>query len=111
MKSLKIKTGVVKRTGKEKVSYRKEADMQRDKIDKMKAEGKDEADVKKMNEVSANKKDLIPAILNHDSCGLIDILSANFPMIDFYLITATATPLVSLHQGFHLFLCSACRRA
>ncbi len=52
VKSLKIKTGVVKRTGKEKVSYRKEADQQRDKVEKMKQEGKDEADIKKMNEVS-----------------------------------------------------------
>ena len=51
VKNLKIKTGVVKRTGKEKLSYRIEADQQKDKIEKMKAEGKDEHDVKKMNEV------------------------------------------------------------
>lgn len=51
LKALKIKTGVVKRTGKEKLSYRKEADQQKAKVDKMKAEGKDEADVKKMIEV------------------------------------------------------------
>lgn len=52
LKKLKIATGVVKRCGKEKLSYRKEADMQREKMEKMKAEGRDEADIKKMNEVS-----------------------------------------------------------
>ena len=52
VKALKIKTGVVKRSGKEKLSYRQEADQQREKVEKMKAEGKDEHDVKKMTEVS-----------------------------------------------------------
>ena len=51
IKSLRIKTGVVKRTGKEKVMYRKEADKEKAKVEKMKAEGKDEADIKKMTEV------------------------------------------------------------
>ena len=51
VRSLKIKTGVVKRNGKEKVSYRKEAEMQKEKIEKMKREGKDEADIRKMTEV------------------------------------------------------------
>jgi len=51
LKALKIKTGVVKRTGKEKLSYRKEADAQKDKMEKMKADGKEEAAVKKMGEV------------------------------------------------------------
>ena len=51
VKALRIKTGVVKRTGKEKVMYRREADKEKEKIEKMKAEGKDEADIKKMTEV------------------------------------------------------------
>ena len=55
VKALRIKTGVVKRTGKEKVMYRKEADKEKEKIEKMKAEGKDEADIKKMTEVSHGK--------------------------------------------------------
>ena len=53
VKALRIKTGVVKRTGKEKVMYRREADKEKEKIEKMKAEGKDEADIKKMTEVSS----------------------------------------------------------
>ena len=52
LKKLRIATGVVKRCSKEKLSYRKEADMQRDKIEKMKTEGRDEIEIRKMNEVS-----------------------------------------------------------
>ena len=52
VKALRIKTGVVKRTGKEKMMYRKEADKEREKIEQMKRDGKDEADVKKMIEVT-----------------------------------------------------------
>ena len=55
VKALRIKTGVVKRTGKEKVMYRREADKEKEKIEKMKAEGKDEADIKKMTEVHVCK--------------------------------------------------------
>ena len=42
LKQLKIKTGVLKRVGKEKLSYREEADQQRVKIEKMKEEGREE---------------------------------------------------------------------
>lgn len=42
LKQIKIKTGVLKRVGKEKLSYRKEADQQKAKIEKMKEEGRDE---------------------------------------------------------------------
>jgi hypothetical protein len=53
----------VKRCGKEKLSYRKEADMQKDKVDKMKAEGREEIEIRKMNEVmqtSAVIKNWVP---------------------------------------------------
>ena len=42
LKQIKIKTGVLKRVGKEKLSYRKEADQQKAKIEKMKEEGREE---------------------------------------------------------------------
>ena len=42
LKKLKIQTGVVKRCGKEKLSYRKEANQQKEKVEKMKAEGREE---------------------------------------------------------------------
>ena len=51
LKKLRISTGVVKRCGKEKISYRKEADMQKGRIEKMKTEGRDEIEIRKMNEV------------------------------------------------------------
>jgi tubulin-specific chaperone A len=41
IRTLKIKTGVVKRLAKEKVTYEKEAALQRDKIQKLKEQGKD----------------------------------------------------------------------
>ncbi len=42
LRNLKIKTGVVKRYTKEKLSYEKEVQMQQDKIKKFEEEGKDE---------------------------------------------------------------------
>lgn len=60
LRALKIKTGVVKRTGKEKLSYRTEADQQKAKLDKMKAEGKDEHDVRKMDECMQESLMMIP---------------------------------------------------
>ena len=60
LKKLRIATGVVKRCGKEKLSYRKEADMQREKIEKMKVEGKEEANIKKMNECMQESLMMIP---------------------------------------------------
>jgi tubulin-specific chaperone A len=43
--------GVVRRCGKEKLSYRKEADMQKEKVEKMKRDGREEIEIRKMNEV------------------------------------------------------------
>jgi tubulin-specific chaperone A len=47
-KQLKIQAGVVKRIMKEKLMYEKEATQIENRIEKMKAEGKDEYDIKKM---------------------------------------------------------------
>jgi tubulin-specific chaperone A len=71
LKKLRISTGVVKRCGKEKLSYRKEADMQRGKIEKMKTEGKDDADIKKMNEVIQKMKEVI-----HPHCKTVEALTS-----------------------------------
>merc|ERR1712157_35912 len=60
LKQLKIKTGVLKRVGKEKLSYRKEADQQKAKIEKMKAEGREEIEIKKMGEVMQETLMMIP---------------------------------------------------
>ena len=42
LKKLRIQTGVVKRCGKEKLSYRKEANQQKEKLEKLKKERKDD---------------------------------------------------------------------
>jgi len=60
IKTIKIKTGVLKRVGKEKLSYRKEADQQKLKIEKMKEDGKDIHDVRKMGEVLQETLMMIP---------------------------------------------------
>jgi len=60
LKKLRISTGVVKRCGKEKISYRKEADMQKGKIEKMKTEGRDEIEIRKMNECMQESLMMIP---------------------------------------------------
>eukprot|EP00090_Calanus_glacialis_P031619 TRINITY_DN52598_c0_g1_i1.p1 TRINITY_DN52598_c0_g1~~TRINITY_DN52598_c0_g1_i1.p1 ORF type:complete len:115 (-),score=44.09 TRINITY_DN52598_c0_g1_i1:120-464(-) len=60
LKQIKIKTGVLKRSGKEKLSYRKEADQQKIKIEKMKTDGKDSHDIKKMGEVLQETLMMIP---------------------------------------------------
>lgn len=51
IKQIKIKTGVVKRLAKEKISYEKEADQQRKKVEDLKASGGEEYYVRKQEEV------------------------------------------------------------
>eukprot|EP00128_Syssomonas_multiformis_P007742 Colp12_sorted_trinity150504_noHs@33501 len=60
LKQLKIKTGVVKRIAKEEQMYEKEVAQQEARIEKMKAEGKDEYDIKKQIEVLNESKQMIP---------------------------------------------------
>jgi len=59
-RQLKIKTGVVKRLAKEKEMYEKEAVDQAAKVEKMKAEEKDEYDIKKQKEVLEESRIMIP---------------------------------------------------
>ncbi|BFZ01936.1 hypothetical protein BsWGS_04975 [Bradybaena similaris] len=59
-KQIKIKTGVVKRITKEKVCYEKEATQLEEKLDKMKAEGKDAHDISKQGEVLQESRSMIP---------------------------------------------------
>mmetsp|Transcript_68344 Transcript_68344/g.222255 ORF Transcript_68344/g.222255 Transcript_68344/m.222255 type:complete len:85 (+) Transcript_68344:89-343(+) len=59
-KELKIKVGSVKRTKSEFEAYVKEEVAQRSKIDKMKADGAEEADVKKQMEVLNDTLTVLP---------------------------------------------------
>lgn len=60
LKQIKIKTGVLKRVGKEKLSYKKEADQNKARLEKMREEGKDEHDLKLMREVLKETMMMIP---------------------------------------------------
>ncbi|XP_060072114.1 tubulin-specific chaperone A-like [Ylistrum balloti] len=60
MKQLKIQTGVVKRITKERYAYEKEAEMIEKKVEKMKAEGKDEYDIRKQEEVLEESRSMMP---------------------------------------------------
>uniref|UniRef100_G3MQY0 Tubulin-specific chaperone A n=2 Tax=Amblyomma TaxID=6942 RepID=G3MQY0_AMBMU len=51
VRQLKIKTGVVKRMTKDKASYLKEVEVERERIAKMKEMGREEYDVKRQEEV------------------------------------------------------------
>lgn len=60
IRTLKIKTGVVKRLAKEKVTYEKEAAQQRDKIQQLKEQDKDGYDIKKQEEVLQESLMMVP---------------------------------------------------
>ncbi|XP_026276985.1 tubulin-specific chaperone A [Frankliniella occidentalis] len=60
IKTIKIKTGVVRRIAKEKVMYEKEAEEQRGRIQKFKDEGKDEHDIRKQEEVLLESLMMVP---------------------------------------------------
>ncbi|XP_076181908.1 tubulin-specific chaperone A-like [Ptiloglossa arizonensis] len=60
IRTLKIKTGVVKRLAKEKVTYEKEAAQQRERIQKLKDQDKDGYDIKKQEEVLQESLMMVP---------------------------------------------------
>jgi len=60
IRNIKIKTGVVKRLAKEKKMYEKEAEEMDVKLAKMKADGKDDYDIKKQIEVKNESTAMIP---------------------------------------------------
>ncbi|XP_012281762.1 tubulin-specific chaperone A [Orussus abietinus] len=60
IRTLTIKTGVVKRLAKEKVTYETEAAKQRERIQKLKEQGKDVHDIKKQEEVLQESLMMVP---------------------------------------------------
>ncbi|XP_063982400.1 tubulin-specific chaperone A [Diachasmimorpha longicaudata] len=60
LRTLKIKTGVVKRLAKEKVTYEKEVTLQKERIQKYKDQGKDSHDIRKQEEVLQESLMMIP---------------------------------------------------
>ncbi|CAG5127563.1 unnamed protein product [Candidula unifasciata] len=60
LRGIKIQTGVVRRLTKEKESYEKEAVYLAERLEKMKADGKDEHDIRKQGEVLQESRCMIP---------------------------------------------------
>ncbi|XP_058809080.1 tubulin-specific chaperone A [Phymastichus coffea] len=60
LRTLKIKTGVVKRLTKEKVTYEKEVTLQQERVDKLKEQDKDKHVIKKQEEVLQESLMMIP---------------------------------------------------
>ena len=60
LRQLRIKTGIVSRIIKDISSYQVEADMQQQRLDRMKMEGQDEYDILKMGQVVQESIMMIP---------------------------------------------------
>ncbi|XP_066994038.1 tubulin-specific chaperone A [Anabrus simplex] len=60
IKAIRIKTGVVKRIAKEKVTYEREAEQQSEKIQVYKNEGKEEHYIRKQEEVLQESLMMVP---------------------------------------------------
>ncbi|XP_028038014.1 tubulin-specific chaperone A [Bombyx mandarina] len=60
IRQIKIKTGVVKRIAKEKVVYEKEAELQKNRIQRIKDEGQDEHNIRKQEEVLQESLMMVP---------------------------------------------------
>lgn len=60
IREIKIKSGVVKRLAKEKISYEQESEKLSQKISKMKADGGDEYTIKKQQELLEESKKMVP---------------------------------------------------
>lgn len=73
IKHLRIQTGVVKRIIKEKQMYEKEVEQTENRIQKMKDEGRDEYDVRKMGEVLAESKMMGPDCLKRLTTAVEDL--------------------------------------
>ncbi|KAI5651647.1 tubulin binding cofactor A domain-containing protein [Phthorimaea operculella] len=60
IRQIKIKTGVVKRIAKEKVVYEKEAEQQKNRVQKLKEQGDDEHNIRKQEEVLQESLMMVP---------------------------------------------------
>jgi tubulin-specific chaperone A len=60
LRQIFIKTGVVRRYAKEKVSYEKEAENEQKRIERFQRENRDEHDIKKQQEVIQENLMMIP---------------------------------------------------
>lgn len=85
LKQIKIKTGVVRRFGKEVTAYKNDAKKQELRVEKLKAELKDDHDIKKQEEVLQESLMMIPDIrkrLIASQADLKNILDSEQDLID-----------------------------
>ena len=73
LKKLSILVGVVKRTQKELEAYHKELSDQKAKVEKMRATGADEYDIKKQVEVQGESEMMIPDTMRRLAKGVEDL--------------------------------------
>ena len=60
LRQIFIKSGVVRRYAKEKISYEKEADREKQRLEKFRQEKRDEHDIKKQEEVIQESLMMVP---------------------------------------------------
>ncbi|XP_068622530.1 tubulin-specific chaperone A [Battus philenor] len=60
IRQINIKTGIVRRIAKEKIVYEKEAEQQRNRVQKCKDEGQDEHNIRKQEEVLQESLMMVP---------------------------------------------------
>lgn len=60
IRTIKIKTGVLKRLTKEKSVYEREIDQQKQRIEKLRAEGKDDHVMRKEDEILQEAQMMVP---------------------------------------------------
>ncbi|KAJ8917984.1 hypothetical protein NQ315_011437 [Exocentrus adspersus] len=60
IRTIKIKTGVVKRLAKEKTVYEREAEQQKERIEKLKRDKRDEYEIRKQEEVLNESLMMVP---------------------------------------------------
>lgn len=73
VKKLKVLLGVVTRTSKELESYHKELSGQKAKVERMRASGGDEYDIKKQVEVQGESEMMIPDTMRRLAKGVEDL--------------------------------------
>lgn len=74
-RTIKIKTGVLKRSIKDYTYYREEAKKLEERVDKLKEEGADEADVQKQTQVMQESVDMLPSWKTKIESALEDLKS------------------------------------
>ena len=102
LKQCRIKTGVVVRTRKELDRYKEEMDSQRSKIEAMRAEGRDEFDVRQQQQVFNETERVIPDTIRRLQKAVDDLTE--------FLVRAHYYPAGTAVQGVYHAITYPCYR-